>query len=144
MQVSRVAYDRFELQLPSPEPGWEPLGEGCVARDVAAWLWQFGPTPLIAVVEHDGKSPKWVSSRLTVDVPWSGGVAAAVILENEREAVDFLMQGAPHRQTHFLWPRRSPAKTFEAMCNGRWQDEVEGHATVTPSGCVEVQQLQPV
>jgi hypothetical protein len=54
------------------------------------------------------------------------------------------MEGAPHRRTHFLWPRRSPAKTFEAMCGGRWEDEVEGHATVARDGKVEVQQLQPV
>lgn len=144
MLVSRVAYDRFELDLPKPEPGWEPLGEDCVAHDVARWLWQFGPTPLIAVVEHDGKKPKWVSSRLTVDVPWSGGVAAAVILERSEELVAFLKEGAPHKRTHFVWPRRSPAKTFEAMCGGDWKDEVEGHAIVTPTGNVEVQQLQPV
>lgn len=144
MQVSRVAYDRFELQLPAAEPGWEPLGEDCVARDVASWLWQFGPTPLIAVVEHDGKKPKWVSSRLTVDVPWNGGVAAAVILEQEPELERFLVEGAPHRRTHFMWPRRSPAKTFEALCNGDWRDEVEGHAGVSASGTVEVFQLQPV
>lgn len=143
MLVSRVAYDRFELRLPSPEPGWEPLGEGCVARDLAAWMWQFGPTPLIAVVEHEGKRPAWVSSRLSVDVPWSGGIAAAVILEQECEVAEFLVAGAPHRRTHFLWPRRSPAKTFEAMCGGDWKDEVEGHAIATPSGVVEVQQLQP-
>jgi hypothetical protein len=143
MQVSRVAYDRFEMQLPAPEAGWEPLGEGCIAREVAAWLWQFGPTPLIAVVEHDGKVPKWVSSRLTVDVPWDGGVAAAVIVEREPELERLLIEGAPHRRTRFLWPRRSPAKTFEAMCGGNWKDEVEGHATVSPRGCIEVLQLQP-
>jgi hypothetical protein len=142
MLVSRVAYDRFELELPRPEPGWEPLREGCVARDVASWLWRFGPTPLIAVVEHDGKRPRWVTSRLSVDVPWSGAVAAAVILEREDELAQFIAEGAPHRRTHFLWPRRSPAKTFEAMCSARWEDEVEGHAVVTPDGKVEVQQLQ--
>jgi hypothetical protein len=144
MQVSRVAYDRFEMQLPAPEPGWEPLTEGCVAREVASWLWQFGPTPLIAVVERDGKkAPGWVSSRLSVEVPWNGGVANAVILEQEPELEQFLMEGAPHQRTHFMWPRRSPAKTFEAMCNGAWKDEVEGEATVSPVGCVQVLQLQP-
>jgi hypothetical protein len=144
MQVSRVAYDRFELLLPTPEPGWEPLTEGCIAREVGNWLWQFGPTPLIAVVEHPGKKPKWVSSRLSVEVPWNGKVAAAVIIETEDELERFLSEGAPHRQTHFVWPRRSPAKTLEAMCAGKWQDEVEGEATVSPAGSVEVLQLQPV
>lgn len=142
MQVSRVAYDRFELQLPASEPGWEPLAEGSIARDVASWLWQFGPTPLIALVEHAGKKPRWVSSRLTVDVPWNGAVAAAVIVETEAELGRFLAEGAPHRETHFMWPRRSPAKTIEALCTGRWRDDVEGEATVTPTGAVEVVQLQ--
>ncbi len=143
MQVSRVAYDRFELQLPAREPGWEPLTEGSIAREVAGWLWQFGPTPLIAVVEHTGKKPTWVSSRLCVDVPWRDGVAPAVIIENESELERFLSEGAPHRQTHFMWPRRSPAKTLEAMCTGRWQDEVEGQAEMSAAGSVEVLQLQP-
>ena len=131
------------MQLPAPEPGWQPLTEGCIAHEVAGWLWQFGPTPLIAIVEHQGKKPKWVTSRLSVDVPWEGGVAAAVLLEREDDLEHFLEEGAPHAQTHFLWPRRSPAKTFEAMCTGRWQDEVEGHAWITASSSVEVLQLQP-
>ena len=131
------------MQLPAPEPGWQPLSEGCIAREVAGWLWQFGPTPLIAIVEHDGKKPKWVTSRLSVDVPWNGSVAAAVLLEREGELETFLEEGAPHVRTSFLWPRRSPAKTFEAMCTGRWQDEVEGHAWVTADSAVEVLQLQP-
>lgn len=143
MLVSRIAYDRFEMELPAPEPGWEPLTEACVAHDVASWLWQFGPTPLIALVEHDGKKPGWVSSRLSVDVPWDGRNAAAVIVESETDLEQLLVDGAPHRRTHFMWPRRSPAKTFEAMCGGRWQDEVEGHATVSAEGKVEVQQLTP-
>ena len=143
MQISRVAYDKFEMQLPAAEPGWEPLTEGCINREVASWLWQFGPTPLIAVVEHSGKKPKWVNSRLAVDVPWNGRLAAAVLIETEKDLESFLAEGAPHRETHFMWPRRSPAKAFEAMCSGKWQDEVEGHANVSPTGSVEVLQLQP-
>ena len=65
------------------------------------------------------------------------------LIESEKELVQFLNEGAPHKETHFMWPRRSPAKTFEAMCSGKWQDEVEGHANVSPAGSVEVLQLQP-
>ncbi len=146
MQVSRVAYDRFELQLPSPEPGWEPLSEGCVARDVAGWLWQFGPTPVIAIVEHDGEVPRWLAARLTVEVPWDGSIAAALVLEERRDLELFLMEGAPHPRTHLLWPRISPAKTFEALCAGSdaWTAAVEGHARVAGRDLLEVLQLQPV
>ena len=111
--------------------------------EVSTWLWQFGPTPLIAVVEYTGKKPKWVTSRLSIDVPWNGLLAAAVLIETESELETFLEEGAPHKATHFMWPRRSPAKAFEAMCAGKWQDEVEGHASVSASGSVEVMQLQP-
>lgn len=146
MQVSQVAYDRFELQLPAPAPGWEPLAEGCVARDVAGWLWQFGPTPLIAVVEHDGEIPRWLRARLTVEVPWDGSIAAALVLEERGDLELFLMEGAPHPRTHLLWPRISPAKTFEALCarGDAWTSAVEGHARVAGPDVVEVLQLQPV
>jgi len=146
MQVSRVAYDRFEMQLPAPEAGCEPLAEACVAQDVAGWLWQFGPTPLIAIVEHDGEVPRWLSRRLTVGVPWDGRTAAALILEDRGDLERFLVEGAPHGKTHLLWPRVSPAKTFEALCTAgaTWADTVEGHARVVGSDVVEVMQLQPV
>ncbi len=143
MLVNRVAYDRFQMQLPSAEPGWEPLAERSVAHDVASWLWQFGRTPLIAVVAHDGKKPKWVSSRLSVDVSWRSGPASAVIIERESDLEAFLVEGAPHLHTDLLWPRRSPAKTIEALYSGKWADEVEGHATVSPSGAIEILQLEP-
>jgi hypothetical protein len=146
MQVSRVAYDRFELQLPPADPGAAPLADSRVARDVACWLWQFGPTPLVAIVEHDGTVPAWLSRRLTLGVPWQGRTAAALLLEERDDLERFLLQGAPHERTHILWPRVSPAKTFEALCAGgdAWENAVEGHARVSDPEVIEVFQLQPV
>lgn len=146
MQVSRVAYDRFTLQLPACDPGSEPLSERSVARDLARWLWQFGPTPVVAVVEHDGEVPRWLADRLTVGVPWKDGVAAALVLEDRDALERFLVAGAPHERTHLLWPRVSPAKTFEALCAGSdaWRDAVDGHARVADPEVIEVSQLQPV
>ncbi len=145
MQVSRVAYDKFELQLPSAEPGWQPLGDDQCARDVACWLWQFGPTPIVALVEHDGEVPRWLSGRLTIGVPWQGRKAAALLIEEKEDLKRFLLAGAPHDRTHLLWPRLSPAKTFEALCAGgdAWTGAVDGHARVVGSDIVEVVQLQP-
>ncbi len=146
MQVSRVAYDRFELQLPPAEPGSAPLGDARVARDVAGWLWQFGPTPIVALVEHDGDVPAWLSKRLTLGVPWAGGTAAALLLEQREDLEAFLLQGAPHDRTHLLWPRISPAKAFEALCAGgdAWENAVDGHARMSEPEVMEVYQLQPV
>lgn len=145
MQVSRVAYDRFELQLPPADPGSQPLADARVARDVATWLWQFGPTPLVAIVEHDGSVPPWLSHRLTLGVPWNGATAAALLLEEPEDLERFLLQGAPHARTHLLWPRLSPAKTFEALCHGgdAWEGSVDGHARVSDPETIEVLQLQP-
>lgn len=145
MHVSRVAFDCFVLELPDAEPGWQPLADARVARDVAAWLWEFGPTPLIAIVEHDGREPDWLSRRLTVTVPWEGRPASALVLEERRDLERFLLDGAPHARTHFLWPRVSPAKTFEALCQGgSWVGSVDAHARVPSPKAVEVFQLQPV
>lgn len=144
MHVSRVAYDRFVLELPPAEPGWQPLTDAEVAHDVAGWLWEFGPTPLVAIVEHDGSVPQWLADRLTVAVPWKGRQAAALLLEERPDVERFLQVGAPHQRTHLLWPRVSPAKTFEALCGkgDTWTGSVEAHARLI-DGQVEVLQLQP-
>lgn len=139
-----MAYDHFQIHLPACDPGPGPLSDENVAREVARWIWQFGPTPLIAVVEHDGKRPKWVASRLCVDVPWESGRASAVILERDSDLEAFLVEGAPHYRTHFFWPRRSPSRTLDILARGEWKDEVDGAATVAPSGLIEVLQLQPI
>lgn len=144
MLVSRVAYDRFVMELPLAEPGWQPLADADVAHDVAGWLWQFGPTPLIAIVEHDGSVPRWLSDRTTFAVPWKGKPAAALLLEERDDVQRFVQEGAPHASTNFLWPRVSPAKTFEALCTkaDAWTGSVDAHARVV-DGHLEVLQLQP-
>ncbi len=141
-----MAYDRFELQLPPAETGSAPLGDALVARDVAGWLWQFGPTPIVALIEQDGDLPAWLSPHLTLSVPWKDGSAAALLLEERSDLEQFLLQGAPHEHTHLLWPRVSPAKTFEALCAGgsAWESAVDGHARMSEPEVMEVFQLQPV
>ena len=47
MQVSQVAYDRFVLELPAADSEWRPLADPEIVAETAAWLWDFGPTPLI-------------------------------------------------------------------------------------------------
>lgn len=143
MQVSRVAYDRFALQLPTCGQEIVPLSEQSVAHDVAGWLWQFGPTPVIAVVEHDGHVPPWLAARLTVSVTWQGVTAAAVVLQDRVELERFLVDGCPHQRTHLIWPRVSPARTLAALRAGTdaWMGAVEGHAHVSDPGTIEVLQL---
>ena len=53
MQVSQVAYDRFVLELPAADNEWKPLADPEIVAETAAWLWDFGPTPLIGCMRRD-------------------------------------------------------------------------------------------
>src|SRR2546428_11183178 len=68
MQVSQVAYDRFVLELPAADATWRPLADAECLAEAAAWLWDFGPTPLVAVVGHDGAAPNWLTGWTTRQV----------------------------------------------------------------------------
>jgi len=141
MQVSQVAYDRFVLELPAADNEWKPLADPEIVAETAAWLWDFGPTPLIGVVGYDGSGavPAWLSRWQSRQVNWApDGTTAgrAVILANRTDLERFLSEGAPHERTVLLWPRTSEAKTFEAL-NGApnaWLKTVDGHATIQRGG----------
>jgi len=149
MQVSQVAYDRFVLELPAADSQWRPLADPEVIAETAAWLWDFGPTPLIAVVGHDGVAPSWLAAFAPRTVAWApdGAVSGAALLLPTRADLEcFLAAGAPHERTALLWPRRHEAKTFEALAAGgaQWLRAVDGHARIARAGEVfEVVQVQP-
>ena len=148
MQVSQVAYDRFVLELPSADSQWRPLADPVVVAETAAWLWDFGPTPLIAVVGHDGVAPSWLAAFAPRTVAWApdGAVSgAAILLPTRLDLERFLVAGAPHELTTLLWPRTHEAKTFEALAAGgaQWLRSVDGHARIDRAGEVfEVVQVQ--
>ena len=149
MQVSQVAYDRFRLELPSADATWRPLADPECLAETAAWLWDFGPKPLIAVVGFDGgAAPKWLSSWQPRGVRFAPGGASsgvAVVLGSRSDLERFLSEGAPHERTMLLWPRTAETKTFEAL-NGppnAWLKTVDGHATIQKAGEVfEVNSIQ--
>jgi hypothetical protein len=150
MQVSQVAYDRFVLELPAADNEWKPLADPEIVAETAAWLWDFGPTPLIGVVGYDGAIPAWLSRWQSRQVNWApdGTTTSgrAVILANRTDLERFLAQGAPHEQTTLLWPRVHEAKTFEALAAGGagWLQAVDAHARINRHGEVfEVSQVQP-
>src|SRR2546428_8612522 len=118
MQVSQVAYDRFVLELPPADASWRPLADPEVLAETAAWLWDFGPKPLMAVVGYDGAAPKWLagwSPRPVRLAPGGASTGAAVVLATRKDLERFLSEGAPHERTMLLWPRKEEAKTFEAL-----------------------------
>ena len=148
MQVSQVAYDRFRLELPAADATWRPLADPETLAETAAWLWAFGPSPLIAVVGYDKDTPKWLTSwksRAVRFAPSGASAGAAVILATRADLERFLSEGAPHERTVLLWPRVSEAKTFEALALGNeaaWLKTVDGHAKIQRAGEVfEVHQV---
>ena len=139
MQVSQVAYDRYVVELPPAEADWRPLGDPETVAETAMWLWGFGPTPLIAVVGHSGAAPSWMASWSPRDMKWApqGATASsAVVIMSEELLEKFLRDGAPHDHTVLMWPRVSPAKTFEALngVNGPWQQSVDAHCDISKAG----------
>jgi hypothetical protein len=151
MQVSQVAYDRFVLELPAADNEWKPLADPEIVAETAAWLWDFGPTPLIGVVGYDGTgaAPAWLSRWQSRQVNWAPDgttTGRAVILAERADLERFLVAGAPHEHTTLLWPSISEAKTFEALSAGgaAWLRTVDAHARIQRDGEVfEVVQTNP-
>jgi hypothetical protein len=148
MQVSQVAYDSFVLELPAADATWRPLADPECLAETAAWLWDFGPKPLIAVIGVDRATPSWLASWKSRGVrfaPSGASAGVALILANRTDLERFLSEGAPHERTMLLWPRVSEVKTFEAL-NGAanaWLQTVDGHATIQRGGEVfEVHSVQ--
>ncbi len=147
MQVSQVAYDRYVVELPPADAEWRPLADPETLAETAAWLWEFGPTPLVAVVGSDSVAPSWLaawSPRPVSGAPEGAASGSAVVLATQADLERFLAEGAPHERTSFLWPRVSPAKTFEALVLGShaWLGAVDAYAKISRHGEVfEIHQV---
>lgn len=149
MHVSQVAYDRFVVELPPADADYRPLADPETVAETAAWLWDFGPTPLIAVVGYDGAAPTWLSAWSPSPVKWApqgAKTGAAVVIGTRADLERFLSDGAPHEHTMLLWPSVSDAKTFEALHAGgaAWMAAIDAHAEISHDGeRFEVNQVAP-
>lgn len=147
MQVSQVAFDRYVVELPPADAQWRPLADPETLAETAAWLWEFGPTPLVAVVGTDGAAPSWLAPWQPRQVSWAPASATAghaVVIATQADLERFLVEGAPHERTSLLWPRVSPAKTFEALMAGgtAWLGAVDAHAKISRHGEIfEIEQM---
>jgi hypothetical protein len=139
MQVSQVAFDRYVVELPPADATWRPLADPETIAETAAWLWEFGPTPLLAVVGHDGAAPSWLAAWETRQMKWApegSKTCAAVVLLTPEDLERFLSEGAPHTNTLLMWPRISPAKTFEALAKGgnAYRTSIDAVARISRNG----------
>jgi hypothetical protein len=139
MQVSQVAYDRFVVELPPADADYRPLADPETVAEAAAWLWDFGPTPLVAVVGYDGAAPSWLSAWSPRPLAWAPAGAkagVAIVLNSQPDLERFLSEGAPHELTVLLWPNLSEVKTFEALQAGgaAWLTTIDAHAQIQNQG----------
>ena len=146
MQVSQTAFDRFTVELPLADAGFA-LADRNIAAEIAAWLWEFGPRPLMALVDVTTAQPEWLGAWQagSANVRWANGKATAVILPLRTDLERFLAAGAPHEGTTFVWPRRGPVKTLEALSQGgtTWLLSVDAYARVEKGGGVVEVTQQP-
>src|SRR5438105_14413871 len=96
MQVSQVAFDRFVVELPPADADWRPLADPETVTETAAWLWAFGPTPLLAVVASGGATPSWLAAWSPRQVKWSGASGHAGVLSAQSDLGRFLAERARH------------------------------------------------
>jgi len=139
MQVSQVAFDRYVVELPPADANWRPLADPETIAETAAWLWEFGPTPLVAVIGHDGAAPSWLAAWEPRQMKWApeGNTAsAAIVLLTLADLERFLSEGAPHTTTLLMWPRISAAKTFEALVKGGkvYRGSIDAVARISRAG----------
>ncbi len=154
MRVSQVAFDRYLVELPPPEPGYVPLGDPVELKSIADWICAYGRMPIVALVARDAWTPAaphrvlpWVpgdADEGDVTVAWKPEVgSAAVVLNNEEELRDFLSRCAAPSRLALLWPRLDVAKTMMRLSeNGDWQPAAEAVARFSRDGArMEVVQL---
>jgi hypothetical protein len=149
MQVSQVAYDRFVVELPPADAEYRPLADPETVAETATWLWEFGPTPLVAVVGYDSAAPSWLAAWSPRKIGWTPAgakVGAAVVLHEQSDLERFLSEGAPHDRTELMWPSISEAKTLEALhtAGDAWLKTIDAHAKISNQGeRFEVEQIEP-
>ncbi len=158
MRVSQVAFDRFVVELPSPEPGYLPLADREEVEHLVRFLWDFGTHPVLALVAADDVSwcQPWLTRRVSwvpadaddgaLEIAWRPDRASyAVVLRSEDDLRRFLVQCPAISKAAVLWPRveGDMAKCFRRLAeNGDWRPAAEACAFFARAGSqITVQQL---
>lgn len=155
MRVSQVAFDRFQVELPEPEPGYAPLADREEVDHLVRFLWDFGTPPVLALVAGDASwcqlwSPRrvpWVpedADGTGNEIAWRPDVGScAVVLKSEDDLRRFIVACPAISRVAMLWPRVDIAKSFMRLAeNGDWKSAADAFARFTRAGSqVIVQQL---
>ena len=156
VHVSQVAFDRFFVELPAPEPGYAPLADHEEVGHLVRFLWEYDTPPVLALVAGDASwcqpwSPRrvsWVPEDADTGVleiawhPERGG--HAVILNNEDELSRFLAACPAISRVALLWPRVDVGKSLMRLAEREdWRLAADAVVRFAQQGAaVTVQQLR--
>ena len=156
MHVSQVAFDRFNVELPEPEPGYMPLGDQEEVDHLVRFLWGYDTPPVLALVAGDASwcqpwSPRrvpWVPEDADSGVneiawhPERGG--HVVVLETEDDLRRFLAACPAISRVALLWPRVDVAKSLMKLVErDDWRLAADAVAWFAHQGAqITVQQLR--
>lgn len=155
MRVSQVAFDRYVVELPAPEPGYTPLADHEEVDHLVRFLWDFGTPPVLALVADDATwcqpwSPRRVlwapedADEGSFEIAWQPDRGShAVVLQTEDDLRGFLAACPAISRVAILWPRVDVAKSFMRLAeNGDWRPAADAFARFARAGSqVTVQQL---
>lgn len=155
MRVSQVAYDRYRVELPAPEPGYAPLSDPEEVEHLVRFLWDYGRPPVLALVAGDAtwcrpwnpRRVSWVPGDAdsgAFEIAWRPDAGShAVVLESEDDLRRFLIACPAVSRVAVLWPRVDVAKTFMRLAeDSDWRPAAEAFAVFARAGSeVTVQQL---
>lgn len=156
MHVSQIAFDRFLVQLPSPEPGYTPLADQEEVDHLVRFLWEYGTPPVLALVADDATwcqpwSPRrvsWVPEDAdtgALEIAWHPDRSScAVVLKTDDELSSFLAACPAISRVALLWPRVDVAKSLMKLAdNGDWRGAADAFARFARQGSeITVQQLR--
>jgi len=156
MRVSQVAFDRFLVELPTPEPGYTPLTDREEVDHLVRFLWEYATPPVLALVAGDASwcqpwSPRRVSWEPedadcgVFEIAWHPDRGShAVVLGSQDELRRFLAACPVISQVALLWPRVDIAKSFMKLAeNGDWRGAADAVARFARQGSeITVQQLR--
>ncbi len=147
MRVHQLACDRFEIELPAPEPDYVPLADRDELSALVRKLWTWGRTPLLAVVAGDagwcGAWPARPSSWMPEDVEagrteivWQvGAQGTIVVLSTEQDLFMFLLSCPDVSRVALFWPRIDAQKSVLRLALGQeWKPAVEAYARLSRQG----------
>jgi hypothetical protein len=156
VHVSQVAFDRFFVELPSPEPGYTPLADREEVDHLVRFLWDYSTPPVLALVADDASwcqpwSPRrvsWVPEGAdsgAFEIAWHpdrGG--HVVVLESEHDLRRFLAACPAISRVALLWPRVDAAKSLMKLAErDEWRLAADAVAHFAREGAqITVQQLR--